>query len=154
MAVRALIVEGSRSIRNAIRFHLECVGCDVVAEVGTGMQALQLVRTVKPDVVTLDLDAPCPDETDPLRLFREIRAEAPETRILLLSRDAYSADGEDFFLRQGALGCIVGPFGSESFELLWRRLSEVYPELMDYGFAAKLSHPLSSLSISQNRQMA
>lgn len=154
MAVRALIAEDSRSIRNAIRLHLECVGCDVVAEVGTAAQALQLVRTVRPDVVALDPSIPGFDGTDQVSLFHEIRKAAPQTRILVLSGNADPIQDEAVFLREGALGYIPGPFGSASFDRLWRALSSVYPELRDHGFAARLSQPLAGQPSGQNRQTA
>jgi two-component system chemotaxis response regulator CheY len=154
MAVRALIAEGSRAVRNAIRFHLECVGCDVVAEVGTAAQAMQLFRTVRPDVVTLGSELSGADGISPLSLVRDIRGETPDTTIVVLSAsEGQTAPAEEDFLREGARDCIVGPLGSGTFEFLWRRLSAIYPELKDQGFGAIISNPFQQ-GRGQNRPMA
>ena len=153
MAVRALIAEGSRAVRNAIRFHLECIGCDVVAEMGTVAQALAIFRTVRPDVVTLGLDLPGTEEMDSISLFRDMRREAPETTIVLLGGNEGQAPDGEVFVREGALNFIARPFDSASFDLLWRRLSQAYPELKNRGFGAIMSDPFQQ-GRSQNRQMA
>jgi hypothetical protein len=33
------------------------------------------------------------------------------------------------YLKEGALECIVEPFDSYGLERMWRRLSDIYPEL-------------------------
>jgi AmiR/NasT family two-component response regulator len=153
MAVRALIADGTRAVRNAIRLHLECIGCDVVAEVGTVAQALAIFRTVKPDVVTLGLDLPSADEMDSVALFREMRREAPATTIVLLGGNEAQAPDEEVFVREGALGLVARPFGSASFDLLWRGLSEAHPELRNRGLSAIMSDPFQQ-GRTQNRQTA
>jgi hypothetical protein len=40
-----------------------------------------------------------------------------------------SPDDQRVFLREGALECIVEPFDSFGLERMWRKLSEIYPEL-------------------------
>lgn len=140
MAVRALIAAHSRIVLNAIRLHLECVGCDVVAEVETVAQVLALFKTVKPDVVMFAIDPPGTDHIDPISCLRAVRAEAPKTTIILLGGDQGKFPRQEVFLREGALYCISRPFGSASFDLLWRRLSEAYPELQGQGFSAIMSN--------------
>ncbi len=152
MAVRALIADGSRAVRNAMRLHLECIGCDVVAEVGTVAQALAIFRTVRPDVVTLGLDLPSADEMDSVSLFREMRRAAPETTIVLLGANEDRALNGEVFVREGALGLVARPFDSVSFDLLWRGLSRAHPELKNRGVGAIMSHP-SQQGRTQNRQI-
>ena len=55
MAVRGLIANSSKSTRDIIRNHLECGGCQVVAETATVARTIDLFRTIRPDVVTLDI---------------------------------------------------------------------------------------------------
>ena len=60
MAVRVLIADSSGIARDIMRNHLECGGCQVVAETETVAQAIDLFRTTRPDVITLDIGAPPP----------------------------------------------------------------------------------------------
>ncbi len=55
MAVRVLIAHSSRITRDIIRNHLECGGCQVVAENGTVAQTIDIFRTTRPDVIMLDI---------------------------------------------------------------------------------------------------
>lgn len=128
MAVRVLIADSSAITRGIIRNHLECGGCVVVAETETVTQTSDLFRTTHPDVITLDIGLRRTNGVDPLSLFRMIRRESPATSILIVNA-SQSPDDQRVYMREGALGCIVEPFDSFGLELVWRRLSEIYPEL-------------------------
>lgn len=54
----------------------------LVGESGTGDQALQLYREHQPDVVTMDFKLP---GADGVEVTRQLRAEFPEARVVLLS---------------------------------------------------------------------
>jgi CheY-like chemotaxis protein len=58
MSVRVLIVDDSAMVRDGLRHHLQCIGCEVVAEAGDTLQALALFRTVSPSLVILDIAVP------------------------------------------------------------------------------------------------
>jgi two-component system nitrate/nitrite response regulator NarL len=57
-------------------------GLELVGEAKTGRQALDLIRSTKPDVAVIDLKMP---ELDGLQVMRTLAAEATPTRILFLS---------------------------------------------------------------------
>jgi two-component system, chemotaxis family, chemotaxis protein CheY len=135
MAVRVLITDGSPAIRDAIRRHLECIGCDIVAEAETAAQALTLFRTVQPEIVTLGAELSCGGQANPLDLVRLIRREAPETSVLMIAQELPRHDAQ-MFQRAGALECFVAPF---EFASLWRTLSMAHPELMAGAFATMMS---------------
>ena len=135
MAVRVLITDGSPAIRDAIRRHLECIGCDIVAEAETAAQALTLFRTVQPEIVTLGADLSYGDQSNPLDLVRLIKREAPETSVLMIARELPQHDAQ-MFQRAGALECFVAPF---EFASLWRTLSMAHPQLMAGTFATMMS---------------
>ncbi len=135
MAVRVLISDGSSAIRNAIRRHLECIGCDIVAEAATSEQALTLFRTVQPEIVTLGADLSYGDESHPLELIRLIKREMPETSVLMTARALVQRDAE-MFQMAGALECFIAPF---EFASLWRTLSMAHPQLMAGAFATMMS---------------
>ncbi len=135
MAVRVLISDGSSAIRNAIRRHLECIGCEVVAEAATGEQALTLFRTVEPEIVTLGADFSYGEESNPLELIRLIKREMPETSVVIAARALLPSDAE-MFQMAGALECFIAPF---DFAGLWRTLSMAHPQLMAGTFATMMS---------------
>jgi two-component system, chemotaxis family, chemotaxis protein CheY len=135
MAVRVLIADGSLITRDIIRHHLECGGCEVVAETDTVGQTMDLFRTTRPNVVTLDVGLKGSGYVDALSLFRAIRKESPQTSIVMIGasqREDYRA----IFMREGALECILEPFDSVGLERMWRQLSAIYPQLQRRDQAA------------------
>ena len=137
MAVRALIADGSPAVRDAIREHLECIGCEVVAEVETAAQALPVFRTVRPEIVTLGVGLAYGGQATPIDLLRLIRNEAAKTSIVMIGAERLSAQGQ-IFLRAGALDCVILDVGG--IQNLWRRLSLVHPELRKGGIGTILEH--------------
>jgi two-component system, chemotaxis family, chemotaxis protein CheY len=135
MAVRVLIADSSGITREILRRHLQCMGCEVVAETENVSQTVDLFRTVKPDVVTLDMGLNRIGEVDLVTLFRLIRREGPDTSIIMVSA-SHSPDNSRMFMREGALDCVVEPFDSVGFEPMWRALSTRYPELRRIEAAA------------------
>lgn len=136
MTVRVLVTDGSPAIRDAIRRHLECIGCDIVAEAETTAQALPLYRTVKPEVVILGADLCYGDETNPRGLIRMIKRERPETTVIVIARAMLPRDAKVFRM-EGALECFTAPF---DFASLWRTLSMAHPELMAGAYATMMSN--------------
>ncbi|MEU5162623.1 response regulator [Streptomyces sp. NPDC020875] len=74
---RVLVVDDNRVIRQLIRVNLELEGFEVVTA-GDGAECLEVVREVRPDVVTLDVVMP---RLDGLRTAARLR-EDPATRHL------------------------------------------------------------------------
>jgi DNA-binding response OmpR family regulator len=114
--------------RDLIRQHLECGGCEVVAETETVGQTMDLFRTTRPHIVTLDVGLHGSDHVSSLTLFRMIRKESPTTSIVIVGASKLP-DTQRIFMNEGALDCIVEPFDSYGLERMWRRLSAIYPEL-------------------------
>jgi len=104
-AYRVLIVDDEPVIRLDLRTMLEAMGHEVVGEADNGADALQLARTLQPDLVIADIMMP---EMDGIELSRRLAKEriAP---VLVLT--AYSEPemvmGAD---RAGVLGYLVKPF--------------------------------------------
>lgn len=128
MAIRVLIANSSGFAREIIRNHLECMGCEVVAEAETASQTINLFRTVRPQLVTLAPDLRASGPLDVLAVFRSIRSEAPESAVMIMGATSH-ADRSRIFLTEGALDCVVEPFDSAGFENMWRCLAGRYPEL-------------------------
>jgi chemotaxis response regulator CheB len=141
MAIRVLIANSSGIAREIIRNHLECMGCNVVAEAETAAQTINLFRTVRPQVITMDLGLKPSEGLDALEVFRSIRHEEPEASVMIMGATDHG-DKSRIFLSEGALDCIVEPFDSAGFERMWRCLSDHYPEL-------RRSEPAPNLQVAR-----
>ena len=129
MAVRVLMIDDSVFVRDVLRHHLECIGCEVVAEAESTSQALDLYRTVKPSLVTLDITIPRTGGLGSLALFRAIRSESPQIPILIVSAMAFP-EMRKSFLREGAIDYLIKPFDAKSFVKVYGKLGELFPELL------------------------
>ncbi len=128
MPVRVLVVDDSIFIRALIRRQLERIGCTVAAEAENASQALSLFRTLKPNLVTLDIVMAESDGIDSLSAFRAMREEAPETQIILMTAMPFD-ESRETFMSAGALAYIVKPFDNSVFEGIKRKLAAVFPNL-------------------------
>ena len=146
MGVRVLIADGSGLSREIIRHHLECMGCSVVAEAHTIEQAIDLFRTIRPEVMILDMGLGGASDLDLAAVIRMIRSESPSTTVLLVN-GTRSADRDPQFLGEGALEFVMEPFDHLGFEQMWRSLSARYPELGHYA-AARTQAPRVSVGRS------
>jgi len=82
-AQRVLVVDDDPDYRLLVRLALEPgKGFEVVAEAGDGPAAVAQARREQPDVVLLDCRLPGADAFD---ILPELRAAAPDTRIVLVS---------------------------------------------------------------------
>ncbi|MEA2649046.1 MAG: two-component system, chemotaxis family, chemotaxis protein CheY [Candidatus Binataceae bacterium] len=128
MPVRVLMVDDSVFVRDVLRHHLECIGCEVVAEAENTLQALDLFRTVAPTLVTLDIAVPHTGGIGALALFRIMRTENPDIPILVISASAFP-EIRKALLREGALDYVIKPFDASSFEQVCNSLIRMFPEL-------------------------
>jgi len=86
--MRVVVAEDSVLLRAGVVHLLEAAGFDVVAEAGDADSLLAAVREHRPDVAITDIRMP-PTQTDEgLRAARTIRAEQPETGVVVLSQYA------------------------------------------------------------------
>lgn len=103
MPKNILIVDGSPVVRAGLRaiLSLEPELC-VCAETGTGREALQLARALRPDLAIMDLTL---RDSAGLDLIRRLKAQAPETAILVCCLHDESVFAERA-VRAGALGFV------------------------------------------------
>lgn len=104
MSIRIALVEDQRMIRDLLVAVLsQQQGFEVVAQAGTGKEALAAANAVKPDVFVVDISLP---DVDGLQVARELRKARPELSILALS-----VHEEPYFVQQmisaGADGYVV-----------------------------------------------
>jgi DNA-binding NarL/FixJ family response regulator len=72
-------------LREGMASLLERSGFDVVGKVGEGTELIALVRALQPELAIVDIRMPPDHATEGLDAARLIRAEFPETAILVLS---------------------------------------------------------------------
>ncbi|MGH9164002.1 MAG: ANTAR domain-containing response regulator [Acidimicrobiales bacterium] len=105
MAVRVVIAEDEAIIRLDLKEILQEEGYEVVGETGRGDEAVDLVRTLAPDLAILDIKMP---GMDGLAVAREIAAER---RAAVLILTAFSQRNLIEEARgAGAMGYLVKPF--------------------------------------------
>lgn len=81
--IRLLIVDDHTVIREGLTLLLSPVpDLEVIGTASNGQDAIELVKTRKPDVVIMDLHMPIMDGADAMK---EIRAVSPETKLIVLS---------------------------------------------------------------------
>jgi DNA-binding NarL/FixJ family response regulator len=119
MTIRVLIADDQSLVRTGFRMILEIEpGCEVVGEANDGNQAIELARTLAPDIVLMDVRMP---GTDGIAATRRITSTPGSTaRVVMLTTfdmDEYVYDA----LRAGASGFL---------------LKDIEPELLVAGIEA------------------
>jgi len=103
-AIRVLLTDDHPIVRGGIRLLLETApDLVVVGEAGDGMQALQLVSDLAPDILLLDIEMPV---LTGLQVAKHVRAAGAIVRILVLS--AYDDEHYIFeLLKSGIAGYLT-----------------------------------------------
>ena len=109
--IRILVADDHLVYRIGIRNLIGSVaGFEVVGEASDGLQAIELYRKLKPDVLLLDLRMP---QKSGIEVVRAIRKEWNDARILIVT--SYQTEEEIFqVLEAGALGYILKDMGRET----------------------------------------
>jgi DNA-binding NarL/FixJ family response regulator len=114
--VRILLVDDQLLFRKGLRALLEDQeDMEVVGEASDGAQALERVRTSKPDVVLMDIHMPVCNGVEATRM---IKAERPETKVIALT---VSDEDDDLFeaIKSGAAGYLLKDLRPEElFDLI------------------------------------
>jgi DNA-binding NarL/FixJ family response regulator len=104
MGLRILVADDHAVVRRGVRAMLEGQpGWEVCGEAGTGREAVEQVKRLRPDIVVLDLSLP---ELNGLDATRQILKESPQTEVLVLTMH----DSEELaqqVLQAGARGYVL-----------------------------------------------
>jgi DNA-binding NarL/FixJ family response regulator len=102
--IRVVLADDHPLFRAGVRLLLErAAGIEIVGEASNGVEALEQVRTLVPDVVILDMEMP---EMTGVEVARRLRAVGSPVRVLVLSAyddDEYVAE----LLASGAAGYLT-----------------------------------------------
>jgi len=104
-----MICDDSLFMRMMLKKILEGSGHKVVAEAGTGREAVKLYLMHKPDVVTMDITMP---ELDGISALREILVEDVRARVVMVSAIGQQGVVTEA-IQAGAADFIVKPFETE-----------------------------------------
>jgi DNA-binding NarL/FixJ family response regulator len=107
--IRVLLADDQELVRAGFRLILELDGFEVVGEAGDGAEAVELARTLQPDVVLMDVRMP---RMDGIEATRRIGLAGVSARVLVLTTfdmDEHVYDA----LRAGASGFLLKDAGRE-----------------------------------------
>jgi two-component system, LytTR family, response regulator len=118
MTIRALVVDDEplarRNLAGLLRRHPEI---ESVRECATGMDAVEEIRRVKPDLVFLDVEMPECDGFDVLEL---VGAELPPAVVFVTAYDQYALRA----FEAGALDYLLKPFDNARFDRALERAKD------------------------------
>jgi DNA-binding NarL/FixJ family response regulator len=118
--IRVVIADDQRVVRDGLVMLIGLIDdVEVVGAASDGVQAVELARSERPDVVLMDLRMP---QMEGAEATRQIRAELPDTQVLVLTT---YADDEFLFpaLQAGARGYLTKDASAEEIEHAIRALS-------------------------------
>jgi DNA-binding NarL/FixJ family response regulator len=147
--IKVLIADDHTLMRQGLRALLRHeTDIEIVAEAQTGREAVQLVKSLEPDVVLMDIAMPL---LNGLEATRQITRQLPRTRVLILSSysdDEYvhqltEAGGAGYLLKQTAFTDVVRAIreakkGNAFYSpAISRRLTDRYRESVVRGVPLK-----------------
>ena len=103
MPIRLLLADDHRLLREGLRRGLTDEGFDVIGEASDGAEAVELVGSLRPDVVLMDVTMP---DVDGVEATRRIHARFPEVPVVMLTMHADESVIADA-MRAGAVGYLV-----------------------------------------------
>lgn len=123
--MRLVLADDHALFRAGIASLLRAWGHEVVGEAGNGLEALELVRALRPDLVLMDITMP---ECNGLEATRLIKAELPDTRIAIVT---VSDHDEDLFeaIKSGAEGYLLKDVDEAELESALNALAAGQPTL-------------------------
>ena len=156
MLIRILLADDHALVRQGIRSLLEKLkDIEVIGEVSDGRQALELSKTLSPDITFMDIAMP---GLNGLEAVARMKKECPDTRVVMLSMHA----GQEYFeqaLDSGAAGYLLKDADQLELELaiktVMRGDTYLTPTVAKYAVEAYRHRkdgsqgPLASLSSRQ-----
>ena len=146
-SIRVILADDHPVVRAGIRDALkELPGVEVVGEASEGRAAIELVKSVRPDVVFMDISMP---SLNGLEATERIIKAFPEVRVIILSRH----DNEEYYwraLRVGASGYLLKKSVIAELKIALQRVAggEVY---LSREISARLRNKLPLDQIARAR---
>lgn len=139
--MRVLLVDDNRLMLEGLQNLLEVHGVHIAGVAADGQQALTMARTLKPDVILMDISMP---RCDGLTATRHIKAELPDMKIIILTTSSYD---QDLFeaVKSGASGYLLKSINADTLMEALMQAQEGIPPFSP-GLAAKLLKEFAHLS--------
>lgn len=139
--MRVLLADDHALFRAGIASLLRAWGMDVVGQAGNGLEALELARRLRPDLVLMDITMPGCDGLEATRL---IKAELPDVRVVIVT---VFEDDEHLFdaIKSGAEGYLFKDTSEQEFEQTLAAVAAGEPALSP-GLAAKILDEFTRLA--------
>jgi len=120
MAVRVLVADDARFMRQLIREIIEPEGFEVVGEAADGRSVVEEFARLQPDIVTMDIVMPKRSGIDAVREILALDAGARIAMVSALGQEALVMEA----LQAGASDYIVKPFKPEAVVATLRKVAE------------------------------
>lgn len=117
--MKTLLVDDHPLFLNGLKNLLTLRGIEVVGMAHDGMEALEKARSLRPEIILMDIQMP---NLDGLAATRLIKAELPDVKIVMLT---VSANDEDLFeaIKNGACGYLLKTLDVDEFFSLFLGLA-------------------------------
>ena len=116
--IKLLIVDDSSIMRRTIEKNLVDYNLEIIGTASNGNEALDIVRSQKPDVITLDITMP---EMDGLTCLDNIMQIHPQAKVMIITALSDKLTGLRA-LDKGARGFMYKPVNSEDLKRAFDRL--------------------------------
>jgi two-component system NarL family response regulator len=146
--MKVLLVDDNRLMLEGLQNLLEAHDIEVVGMAADGMESIEMVRRLEPDVILMDIRMP---GCDGLTATRLIKAQMPDAVIVMLTT---STEDEDLFeaIKSGACGYLIKSMETNELVKALEQARQGTPPF-SAGLAAKLldefarvSHPKEPIS--------
>jgi len=117
--MKTLLVDDHPLFLDGLKNLLTLRGIEVVGTARDGMEALEKARTLRPEIILMDIQMP---NLDGLAATRLIKAELPDVKIVMLTM---SAEDQDLFeaIKSGACGYLLKTLDVDEFFSLFLGMS-------------------------------
>ncbi len=125
-SIRLLIADDHALVRSGLRSMLQREpGIEIVGEARNGREAVELCRSLRPDLILMDVRMP---EMDGLEATRTIKRELPETGVLMVTMH----ENRDYMLeatKAGAAGYVLKDASRNELISAVRRVVDAEPSV-------------------------
>ena len=116
---KILIVDDSRTSRKVLRGILEEGGHEVVDEAVNGQEGVQKFQACKPDIVTMDITMPVLDGMEALKMVKALK---PDMKVVMVTAAGQKSKMIDC-IKLGANEFLTKPFDKEEIVSVINKLS-------------------------------
>lgn len=131
--MRVLLVDDNRLLLEGLANLLDAHGVQVAGMARDGLEAVALARSLKPDLILMDIRMP---RCDGLAATRQIKAEMPEAKIVILTT---STEDQNLFesVKSGATGYLLKSMDADELVEYLEQAQQGIPPFSP-GLAVKL----------------